>query len=127
MSCETRASIEEAFARLSAAGGSPSIADVTREVGVSPGLIRKCYGDIADRILEASGRSPRQRREALALEVSALKEELSKTRQALEMAKKDLTRIASLNLTLTLENRRLKDPDAKSTVVPFRGGKRSRK
>lgn len=100
-----------------------SIAAVANEAGVTPSLIHNTYPDLAEEIRAQMGRATRQQRDAKAAELAGARSALKRLREALEEARRDIAKLASINETLSDEVTSLRAQVAgKVIAMPSRQG-----
>jgi AcrR family transcriptional regulator len=121
---ERRRELLEALRRVKKAlqpGERLSILRVAEEAGVSGSLIHNRYPDIADKIL---GKTRRQRSEIqldrLQKDLAAAMEAIADLRKQLKAESANVRRLASINLTLTMERDDLKALISAPNVTPLR-------
>ena len=121
----TAEAIEKALLRLQNRKQEISITAVANEVGVSPGLIHNTYPRIAEKIRKATGRSKKQKADAMAVELKNAKATIQTLRAELKSAVADLTKLASVNARLQHANEHLEASlDAKVQQFPRARGPR---
>lgn len=100
---QTAADLWAAVERLQSNEGMPTIADVARDVGVTPALIHNRYPDIADRLRGLARKDPGSRRQD---EQSLLDAERLRTtglRAEVEELRRQVRALASVNEALRRE------------------------
>lgn len=113
---ETEKRLTAALDQIQALGGKVSISAVAKAADVTPALIHNTYPDIAERIRGVIGKSTRiqrdEKHEALAKE----KERNRELRAEVERLRRDMAKLASINLTL-LTKLAVHDEASKGKVV----------
>lgn len=100
-----------------------NISAVAHEAGVTPALIHNHYPDIAETIRAAQARSSRVQRDAKHGELKAAKERNRILREENGLLRAQVSKLASINEVLLMENRilRAKQADPKVTDLGSRG------
>lgn len=101
--------LQLALARLQRKGLKVSIKAVAQEAGVDPSLIHHTYPDFAEEVRAVLGRTTRQRAAALGDDLKEARARSAGLLKEVASLRADLQKMASVNLTLTLENRRLEE------------------
>lgn len=98
-----------------------SVSAVAREAGVTPALIHNHYASIAEDIRVKVGSSSRLQRDAKNIELKEVQSRNRDLRQQLAAAQDQVSKLASINEMLLMENSTLKASFAAgSRVVPIR-------
>lgn len=119
----TKSELQLAISRVKNKGMKMSIAAVANEAGVTPSLIHNTYPDLAEEIRAQMGRATRQQRDAKAAELAGARSALKRLREALEEARRDIAKLASINETLSDEVTSLRAQVAgKVIAMPSRQG-----
>lgn len=100
-----------------------SISAVGRETGVTPALIHNHYPEIAEEIRVKTGASSRAQRDAKQEELNAIRVTNKELRNELAEMRLKVSRIASINETLMLENQSLRAASEGSKVSTFKSKK----
>jgi len=121
---ERRKELLEALKRVKKAlepGERLTVLKVANEAGVSGSLIHNRYSDIADKIL---GKNRRKREEAeldrLQKDLAAANETITDLREQLKAESANVRRLASINMSLTVERDELKALVSAPNVTPLR-------
>lgn len=102
-----------------------SVLKVAAAAGVSGALIHNRYPDIAERIRQASGKGARAQRDQSREALAEARHTIADLRHQLRVAQSDIRRLASLNLSLSLERDDLKARVNATNVTPLSRPKRS--
>lgn len=94
-----------------------NISTVAHEAGVTPALIHNHYPDIAETIREAQARSSRVQRDAKHGELIAARERNRVLRGENDVLRTQVSKLASINEVLLMENRILKAKQANPKVT----------
>ena len=94
-----------------------NISTVAHEAGVTPALIHNHYPDIAEAIRIAQARSSRAQRDAKQSELKAAQERNRILREQNEILRAQVSKLASINEVLLVENRILKAKQADPKVT----------
>lgn len=100
-----------------------SISAVAREAGVSPSLIHNHYPAIAEDIRGKQGASSRQKLDAKRDDLSQERERSRILREELKELKRQVSRLASINEMLTIENRVLATKAGSPNISTFPSAK----
>lgn len=94
-----------------------SFASVAREAGVSTALIHNHYPQIAELIREAQSRSSRAQRDAKHVQLKTEREKNRLLRAEVGAMRIQISKLASVNEVLLIENRDLKARQDSSNVI----------
>jgi hypothetical protein len=97
-----------------------SISAVAREAGVTPALIHNHYPAIAEAIRTKLGASSREQRDAKHLELKKAQEANKTLLEEVGASRHRISKLASINETLLLENQALRAVADGGTVSRFR-------
>lgn len=98
-----------------------SVSAVAREAGVTPALIHNHYSSIAEEIRAKVGATSRQQRDAKVSELKDIQAKNRDLRQQLSDAGNQVSKLASINEMLLMENSTLRASVASGArVVPIR-------
>jgi len=110
----TRKAIQQALLRLKnnhpkivTQGRKISIASVAEEAGISRATIHNNYPDLAETIREINNRSSRVQCDEKRQQLNILENKNKELRSTVQSLNLELSKIASLNASLLLENNRL--------------------
>lgn len=96
----TERKLKDAINRLQETGSKVSISAVAKEANVTPALIHNTYPDIAERIRGVIGKTTRSQRDATHDALVKEKERNRELRAEVDGLKKEMAKLASVNLTL---------------------------
>jgi AcrR family transcriptional regulator len=125
---QRRNSLLQALQRVKSglkAGESLSILKVAEEAGVSGSLIHNRYPDIAERIRGEMGKSSRVQRDQTRAALTKARQTIADLRKGLRAATADVRRLASINLSVTMERDELRAVAAATNITPIKRGERT--
>lgn len=114
--------LQLALARIQRKGLKVSIKAVAEEAGVDPSLVHHTYPDFAEEVRAVVGRTTRQRAAAIGDDLKEARARSAALLKELASLRGDLQKMASVNLTLTLENRRLAEALSAANAERDAGG-----
>lgn len=117
---DRRKELKNSVRKLKGSGVMVTVAAVARDVNISPTLIHIRYPEIADEIRELSGKPEKRKSESHLEKYRELEERLAETKAERDELKRDVGKLASLNLALKLENESLRAAMASGNVTYIR-------
>lgn len=96
-----------------------TVAAVAREAGVSAALIYNHYPDIAELIRETQGRSSREQRDNKNTELKGEREKNRLLRAEVQQLMVKISKLASINETLRMDNDMLRSKSNAENVIDF--------
>ncbi|MDF3883056.1 hypothetical protein [Cupriavidus basilensis] len=97
-----------------------TVAAVARDVNISPALIHNRYPEIAQEIRNLSGKSEKNKSENQLEQYRQLEVRLAEIKAERDELRRDVAKLASLNLALKLENESVRAAMASSNVTYIR-------
>lgn len=109
---KTKDELQLAMLRIKNKGKKLTISAVASEAQVTPGLIHNTYPDIAEAIRAQVGKGTRQQRDDKIVELLKADQQKKELRSELDLALKDIRRLASINETLRQDLDKLRSAES---------------
>lgn len=115
-----RKALRQSVRKLKSNGVTVTVAAVARDVNISPALIHNRYPEIAQEIRNLSGKSEKNKSENQLEQYRQLEVRLAEIKAERDELRRDVAKLASLNLALKLENESVRAAMASSNVTYIR-------